>query len=270
MVNNTSNPKPFVKWVGGKRGIMPELIKRIPKQINNYFEPFVGGGALFYEMSNHPSYAYLSDINFPLIACYNNIKYNLKSLIEKLSQHKEKHSEEYYYIARSSQDNFSNSGTVENSALFIYLINTCFNGLYSTNKKGEFNTSSGKRKNPKIFDEENLKRISYLLKYADISHKDFAEITPQKNDFVYFDPPYHNTTVKYTNDGFSENDQIRLRDFALELSRAGVNVMISNANTDFINKIYTKFKIEKIIAPRSLNRTNGRPTSAYEVIITNY
>lgn len=265
MINNTFKVKPFVKWVGGKRGIMPELIKRIPKDFKQYYEPFVGGGALYYEMSSRPNIAYLSDINFPLIACYNNIKYNLQSLLEKLKEHKEKHNDEYYYIARASQDNFSKAGTVENSALFIYLMSTCFNGLYRTNKKGEFNATSGKCKNPKIFDEENLKRISYLLKYADISHKDFMKITPEKGDFVYFDPPYHNTTVKYTNDGFSENDQIRLRDFAIELSKLGVNIMISNADTDFINKIYAPFKIEKILAPRCFNRTK-----AYEVLITNY
>ena len=142
---------------------------------------------------------------------------------------------------------------------------TCYNGLYRVNQKNEFNTPIGSYKAPTICDEENLVMVSEALKHADISHKDFMKITPEKGDFVYFNPPYHNTTVKYTNDSFSENDQIRLRDFAIELSKLGVNIMISNADTDFINKIYTKFKIEKIIAPRCLNRTK-----AYEVLITNY
>lgn len=271
MVNNTLTPKPFIKWVGGKRSIMCELLCRIPKQINNYFEPFVGGGALFFEIHDMVTHSYLSDLNADLIVAYTTIKTRLNELIEALKIHELNHNKEYYYQIRALQDL---SDPIKNSARFIYLMKTCYNGLYRVNQKNEFNTPIGSYKAPTIYDEENLIRVSKALKCASISYKDFMKITPEKGDFVYFDPPYHPTKkgafVKYMPNGFNEKDQIRLKDFALELSRAGVNVMISNANTDFINKIYTKFKIEKIIAPRRLNRTNGRPASAYEVIITNY
>lgn len=262
MINNTFKVKPFVKWVGGKRGIMPELIKRIPKDFKQYYEPFVGGGALFFEIHDAVAHSYISDLNVDLIVAYSTIKTRLTELIEALKIHELNHNEEYYYQIRALQDL---SNPIKNSARFIYLMKTCYNGLYRVNQKNEFNTPIGSYKAPTICDEENLVMVSEALKHADISHKDFMKITPEKGDFVYFNPPYHNTTVKYTNDSFSENDQIRLRDFAIELSKLGVNIIISNADTDFINKIYTKFKIEKIIAPRCLNRTK-----AYEVLITNY
>lgn len=264
--------KPFVKWVGGKRSIVNELLKRIPKQINNYYEPFVGGGALFFEIYNRVSHSYLSDLNVDLIISYNIIKDRTKELIECLKKHAENHSKEYYYRIRAMQDL---QDPIENSARFIYLMKTCFNGLYRVNGNNEFNTPIGSYRNPNICDLENILAVSQALKQATIKYKDFTRITPEKGDFVYFDPPYHPTSedsfTKYLSNGFNEKDQTRLRDFALELTKAGINVMISNSDVEFIANIYRKnFTINKLFVPRVVScKADGRK-SVYETLITNF
>lgn len=264
--------KPFIKWVGGKRSIMQELLRRIPKQINNYFEPFVGGGALFFEIHDAVTHSYISDLNVDLIVAYSTIKTRLTELIEALKIHELNHNEEYYYQIRALQDL---SDPIKNSARFIYLMKTCYNGLYRVNQKNEFNTPIGSYKAPTICDEENLIMVAKALKRASISYKDFMKITPEKGDFVYFDPPYHpikkDSFTKYVRNGFDEKDQTRLRDFALELSRAGVNVMISNSDAGFIIDIYRKhFKIEKVSAPRTVNCKADKRQPVFETLITNY
>lgn len=271
-MENTPFAKPFVKWVGGKRGVINEILPRIPKKINDYYEPFVGGGALFFEIYNMVNFSHLSDMNIDLIVSYNVIKENVDELIKELKIHERNHDEEYYYKIRSQQEL---SDPLENSARFIYLMKTCYNGLYRVNKSNEFNTPVGNYKNPTICDEANLKSVAKVLKCADIKYQDFTKIKPKKGDFVYFDPPYHPTSqdsfVKYVSSGFTEQDQLRLRDFALELTKKGVNVMLSNSDADFINDIYKKgFKIAKITAPRLVNCKSDKRQSVYETLITNY
>ena len=271
-MENAPFAKPFVKWVGGKRSIINEILPRIPTKINDYYEPFVGGGALFFEIHNMVNFSHLSDMNIDLVVSYNMIKENVDGLIEKLKIHATNHNEEYYYHIRSQQEL---SDPLENSARFIYLMKTCYNGLYRVNKSNEFNTPVGNYKNPTICDEENLRNVAEVLKKADIKYQDFIKINPKKGDFVYFDPPYHPTSqdsfVKYVSSGFTERDQIRLRDFALELTKKGVNVMLSNSDADFINNIYKKgFKIAKISAPRIVNCKADKRQSVYETLITNY
>lgn len=271
-IEHISQPKPFVKWVGGKRSILDEILPRIPKKINDYYEPFVGGGALFFEIYNMVNFSHLSDLNIDLIVAYNVIKNESEKLAEKLKIHEKNHNEEYYYKIRTLQEI---SDPIENSARFIYLMKTCYNGLYRVNKNNQFNTPIGSYKNPTVCDEENLKNVSKVLKYADVKYQDFTKITPKKGDFVYFDPPYHPTSqdsfVKYVSNGFSEKDQIRLRDFALELNKKGVNVMLSNSDADFVSDIYKKnFNIIKISAPRVVNCKADKRKSVYETLITNY
>lgn len=272
MLKNTIQPKPFVKWVGGKRSIINELLQRIPKQINNYYEPFVGGGALFFEIYNMVNHSYLSDLNADLVVSYNIIKNEPQKLIGLLNKHRENHNEEYYYKIRAMQ---ALQEPIENSARFIYLMKTCFNGLYRVNKKNEFNTPIGRYKNPNICDKENIFAVSQALQHATIKHQDFTKITPQKGDFVYFDPPYHPTSnssfTKYLSNGFSEKDQTRLKDFALELTKAGINIMISNSDAEFIIDIYKKnFNINKVSAPRVVNCKADKRQSVYEILITNF
>lgn len=271
-ISNNIQPKPFVKWVGGKRSIIDELLNRIPAQINDYYEPFVGGGALFFEIYNMVNHSYLSDLNVDLIVAYNIIKTEPEKLINLLKKHAENHNEEYYYKIRAMQDL---SDPIENSARFIYLMKTCFNGLYRVNKNNEFNVPIGSYENPTICDEENIFAVNKALQSATIKYQDFTKITPKKGDFVYFDPPYHPTSedsfTKYVSNGFTEKDQTRLRDFALELTKSGVNVMISNSDAEFIIDIYkTHFNINKVPAPRVVNCKADKRKSVYETLITNF
>lgn len=264
---------PFVKWVGGKRSIINELLDRIPSQINNYYEGFVGGGALFYEIHEKANNSYLSDINFDLIITYNVIKKDLGGLIEVLHEHKEKHNDTYYYKIRSKHEL---KDPIEIAARFIYLNKVCFNGLYRVNKKGEFNVPIGKYVNPGIVQETNLRNVSNVLQKAEIRLMKFDEITPEQGDFVYFDPPYHptdaNSFTSYTKSDFTEKDQIRLSDFALELTKNGVNVMLSNSNVKFIRDIYDSkhFNIDIVNAPRNVNCKPNKRGAVEEVLITNY
>lgn len=258
--------KPFVKWVGGKRGIMKSLLTYTPTQINNYYEPFVGGGALFFEIANRTKYSYLSDLNADLITCYQIIKTKPLELIEALKTHKENHCKDYYYATRSKQDL---KCFVQNTARFIYLLATCFNGLYRVNKKNIFNAAFGYYKNPNILDEDNLKSVHQVLQNTTITHQDFSKINPTKGDFVYFDSPYHDSFLEYTKDKFTEKDQERLRDFALNLSKNGINVMISNSNTKFIKDLYKNdFEIIEITTSKSINPNHRKPST--ELLIKNY
>jgi len=175
-------PKPFVKWVGGKRQLIPELIKRIPKNFNNYFEPFVGGGALFFELYNlgilKNKKAFLFDINEELINSYLVIKHSPAQLIEKLKYFKKNHNETFYYQIRNldRSEEYHTIDKITKAARFIYLNKTCFNGLYRVNKKGQFNVPIGKYKNPLIVDEENIFAVSESLQNVVIKHCDYKKV----------------------------------------------------------------------------------------------
>lgn len=265
---------PFVKWAGGKRSIIEELVKRIPSKFNDYYEPFVGGGALYFEIYQSLNKAYLSDTNLELVLAYKAIKKDTSKLTEQLKIHAKNHNEEYYYKIRSQHDL---QDPIKIVARFIYLNRTCYNGLYRVNKKGEFNVPIGRYTNPNIVQEENLKACSKALQKATINKMEFDKISPNEGDFVYFDPPYHPTIdssfTSYTSDNFTEQDQLRLRDFAMSLRKKGVMVMLSNSNTEFVVDLYKnrRFKIEVVQAPRYVNcKPSQRNTLVEEVIIYNY
>lgn len=273
--NESENGKavPFVKWAGGKRSIIGELVARLPKEFKNYFEPFAGGGALFFELYERLTAAYLSDINSDLILTYNAIKKDPERLIQLLNKHAEKHSESYYYKIRS-QD--KSKDPVEIAARFLYLNKTCYNGLYRVNKKGKFNVPIGSYKNPNIVAQDNIWACHAALQKANAHFRSFDKISPSKGDFVYFDPPYHPTDdtnfTSYTRLNFTEHDQVRLRDFALELHKHGVKVMLSNSNAKLINELYKSkpFHLHIVHAPRFVNcKPNGR-SNVEEVLITTY
>src|ERR1700722_2990428 len=197
---------PFLKWVGGKRGIINELKNRLPKKFGSYYEPFIGGGALFFETK--PKKAFLSDANLDLMLTYAVIKNNPDELIEKLKKHQKYHCEEYYYWQRKKH---SLEDSIEIAARMIYLNKTCFNGLWRVNKKGEFNVPMGSYTNPGILQEENIRACQAALQNATIEYKDYHRINPKAGDFCYFDPPYHprNETsfTAYAKNDFSEKDQ---------------------------------------------------------------
>lgn len=268
--------QPFVKWIGGKRSLLTHLHEHLPDSFNDYYEPFVGGGALFFSLGPRLATtgrrAVLSDNNFELVVAYQVIKKQPEALIEALCHHNERHCKQYYYRVREQQP----SEPVDVAARFIYLNKTCYNGLYRVNKSGEFNAPMGSYKNPNIIAAENILACSETLTFAKIQVGDFAQLEPRAGDFVYLDPPYHPTDeqsfTQYTKENFTEKDQVRLRDYVQELHRRGVFVMLSNSKCRFVEDLYRAkhFNRHVMLAPRFVNcKANGRD-KVQELLITNY
>ena len=264
---------PFVKWAGGKRSIIGELVSRLPKPFNRYWEPFVGGGALFFGIQPRPMSATLSDFNFDLMVAYNAVKREPLGLIAKLEEHAGRHGKDYYYKMRARQNL---QDPIDLAARFLYLNKTCYNGLYRVNRKGEFNVPMGSYVNPEIVPRENILACSAALAMAQLEYREFDTIRPDAGDFVYCDPPYHpvNPTsfTKYTQLEFGEQEQGRLRDFALKLHRQGVLVMLSNSDTALIRNLYrgAPWQLATVQAPRIVNcKPDGRGV-INELVITNY
>lgn len=271
-MNGDKKPEPFIKWVGGKRNLIDRIVENMPQSFENYYEPFVGGGALFFSLSDRIKKATISDRNIELMISYKVIQKHPKELIELLKLHKAKNSDSYYYEIRDKVLD----DPIETAARFIYLNKTCYNGLYRVNNKGVFNVPVGKYDNPPIFDETNIMACSKALKDTTILYGDFEQIEPSKDDFVYFDPPYHPTTeasfTKYTKEDFSEKEQIRLRDFIVSLTKKDVKVMLSNSKTDFIQNLYSAKQFCKVSvdASRMINCKSDQRNRVEEFLITNY
>lgn len=266
---------PIVKWVGGKRQLLFELLKNMPKTYNRYFEPFIGGGALFFELQ--PDNAYISDMNEELINLYSVVRDSVDELIEDLSKHEI--SKEYFLEIRNIDrtEEYSKLSNVERASRFIYLNRTCFNGMYRVNSKGEFNVPFGNYKNPRIIDENNLLNCSELLKKTEIKCADFSKIIHkvQKGDFVYFDPPYvplneTSSFTSYTKDGFDIDMQFKLREVCDELDSMGVKFMLSNSDTKLVNKLYANYEIKKVFASRQINANAAGRGKITEVLVKNY
>ena len=233
----------------------------------------MGGGALFFAIYDNIQQAFLSDKNLDLIITYNVIKRDYETLIQQLEEHKKKHNKDYYYKVRK---NHYPQDPIDIASRFIYLNKTCYNGLWRTNSKGEFNVPIGRYKDPNIVQKDNLKACNEALQCAIIEYHDFEDVMPKKNDFVYIDPPYHPTDdksfTKYTKLDFSEKDQIRLHDYIIELYKNGVKVMISNSKTEFIDDLFSEkfFNKEIIDAPRFVNCKSDKRKPVKEFIITTY
>lgn len=266
---------PIVKWVGGKRQLMFELLKNMPANYNRYFEPFIGGGALFFELQ--PENAYISDMNEELINLYSVVRDDVDGLIEDLEKHEV--SKEYFLNIRNIDrtEMFSKLSNIERASRFIYLNRTCFNGLYRVNSQGQFNVPFGNYSNPRIIDENNLKNCSELLKNTEIKVADFSEILTkvQKGDFVYFDPPYvplndTSSFTSYTKAGFDIDMQFKLRDVCDELDSMGVKFMLSNSDTKLVNELYSNYEIKKVFATRAANANADGRGKITEVLVRNY
>lgn len=277
----TSKPKPFVKWVGGKRQLLRqfrELGLYPPEDFNpitnTYYEPFVGGGAVFFDLL--PKNAELSDLNNELVIAYNVIKNNVDELIESLKKHI--YEKEYYLEVRDKK--VEDLSDVEIASRFIFLNRTGFNGLYRVNKSGQFNVPFGRHNNPAICDEGNLRRVSDALQNVTITHQDYKNIlkTAKSGDFIYLDPPYYpiNSTssfTSYTVEGFLEKEQMELRDTFVKLHKKGCFVMLSNSDTSFINELYSGLDgitVNKITAGRAINSKGSGRGKITEVLVTNY
>jgi DNA adenine methylase len=259
--------RPFVKWAGGKRSIINELLARIPEKYNEYYEPFVGGGAMFWNVPRSGK-AHISDINFHLIATYHMIRDSVEAVISKLKYHQRHHAQKYYMDARNDLSEIEDP--IEIAALFIYLNKTCYNGLYRVNKSGIFNVPIGRYESPKIVDAENLRKCSLSLAHAHIFHQGFSQIKPQRGDFVYFDPPYHETFSAYDGSGFGIREHEELATFCRRLDRNGVRFMLSNSDTSLIRELYADFTVENIDASRTISCKGTERKKENELIIRNY
>lgn len=268
---------PFLKWAGGKRQLLSEIKKHIPDNINTYYEPFVGAGAVFLDLQ--PQTAVINDINSELINCYKVIRDNPEKLILELS--KFVNSEEEFYKIRSwdKEKNYEKRSDIEKAARTIYLNKTCFNGLYRVNSKGYFNTPYGKYKNPSFIQEENIYNLSKYFKSAKIQflNKDFENVLKEakKGDFVYLDPPYYpinktSSFTSYSQNGFSEKEQIRLKSVLDILNSKGVFFLLSNSCCDFIKNLYKNYEIIEIFAKRNINSVGNKRDGVKEVLVKNF
>jgi DNA adenine methylase len=284
--------KPFLKWAGGKTQLLDEIEQRLPHslstdEIDTYVEPFVGGGAVFFHIAqnyNNIKHFYLFDINQDLINCYNAIKNNVDSLIDELRSletaflRKRSGRKGFYYEIR---DQFN---TDRSPAKLIFLNKTCYNGLYRVNRANLFNVPFGNYKNPTICNEANLRNASEILQNAEIICGDFTDSQQYINhhSFVYFDPPYRPLSptasfTSYSKDSFSEKDQIKLAEFCKQIHRKGAKFLLSNSDpknedpTDgFFETKYKGFKIERVMAVRSINCKSYRRGKINEILVTNY
>jgi len=253
---------PFLKWVGGKRQIIPSILELLPKNIKNYnyVEPFVGGGAVFFHLQ--PKKAIINDSNIELINVYEVIKNNLEDLINDLKKHK--NDSDYFYEIRAIDrtNQFAHLTNVQRASRIIYLNKTCFNGLYRVNNAGEFNATFGRYKNPNIVNEPTLKAVNKFLNSNDVKlgREDYETILKEadRSSFVYLDPPYHPISESanftgYVQAGWDIYAQVRLSKSCDELNTKGVKFLLSNSATDFIKDLYKDYKISIIKANRSIN-----------------
>jgi DNA adenine methylase len=269
--------RPFVKWAGGKRQLLPELQRHVPERFGRYIEPFVGGGALFFELSprlsaaqNAPK-ALLADVNRRLIRTYSGVRDSVEDVIELLRGYQ--HEEQFYYRVRSID--IDALGDAEVAAWFIYLNKIGFNGLYRVNRQNRFNVPFGRHKNPTICDEATLRACCRALAQVELTVADFEQIAEraEPGDLVYFDPPYVPLSVtssftKYTSDGFDQEAQIRLRDVALRLKRRGVHVLLSNSSAPFVRELYERdFELFEVSATRLVNSKATRRGAITELVI---
>ena len=268
-------PKPFLKWAGGKTNLLGQYEPLFPEWSGDYFEPFIGSGAVFFYLSARPEERnyYLSDLNREIVDAFCAVRDDVEGVIKLLAKHQQLHSKDYFYQVRGLVP--QNLSALEKAARTIYLNKTCFNGLYRVNKKGEFNVPMGNYKKPSILQIETLKAASRALSSADLSTGHYSVLVDkaQAGDFIYLDPPYHplSKTAMFTNyvaQAFGEKDQMELAEVVTALSKKGCLVMESNSNTDFIKDLYKGFKIQEVWARRSINREKSKRGAITELVVT--
>jgi DNA adenine methylase len=275
--------KPYLKWAGGKRQLLPEIKQHIPVPADGYtyYEPFVGAGAVFFAL--RPEKALINDCNTQLILTYRAIKEDVEGLIKILHGHKDHHDEQYYYEIRNLDRDtatFNRLSGTEQAARLIYLNKTCYNGLYRVNSRGLFNVPYGNYKNPVVFDETLLQQISVYLNSNDITitNIDFEQAvsTADEQSCIYFDPPYHSPDKKnftgYQPGGFGEDEQVRLRNVMLRMTDRGAKCLLSNSDTEFVRDLYRHkdFEIIPVQAKRIINSDAAGRGNVGEVLVNNW
>ncbi|MCC6201534.1 MAG: DNA adenine methylase [Gammaproteobacteria bacterium] len=273
---NHPPPRPFLKWAGGKRQLLPVLLRVVEQMApsGRYFEPFLGGGALFFALARDgrlPGAARLTDVNDHLITTYIGVRDAVDDVILLLREHARRHDEAYFYAIRAAQP----AAIPERAARVIYLNQTCFNGLYRENSKGEFNTPFGRYAKPRILDERNLRSASVALQRVDLRVADFAAATADvgQGDFVYFDPPYIPLSATsyftaYSAAGFTLAQQARLATLARTLAARGAHVVVSNSASDGVYALYRDRHVYRVQARRNVNSDASRRGEVHEALIT--
>jgi len=268
------HPRPFLKWAGGKGRLIEQYQPYFPSHIDTYYEPFLGGGAIFFHLSARIKRAVLADINPELVNVYCCVRDRVDCLIEQLQDHQRRHGHSHYYAVRQQH----HLPPVARAARLIYLNKTCYNGLYRENSKGQFNVPMGRYKMPNICNPEGLRAASQALQVARIEVWPFEQILSwagDAGDFVYFDPPYHpisatSNFTAYNRYAFSAEDQRRLQHTFARLAWRGVHSMLSNSDCAFIRELYQGFAIHTIHASRSINSNARRRGQITEVLVTSY
>lgn len=290
--------KPFLKWAGGKSQLLYEIRKYYPfnEQINKYCEPFVGAGAVLFDVLNKFSLKeiYISDINKEAINVYKVIRDDIDNLIELLdefqNEYKNINHEQRKVIYYRNREQFNilklskESSNLRKAALFIFLNKTGFNGLYRENMSGEFNVPIGSYKNPKILDKENLINVSKKLQNVKIVHGDYKESETfiDSKTFVYFDPPYRpikptSNFTAYTKSSFNDDNQIELAEFFKKMDKKSAHLLLSNSdpknydpNDNFFDDLYNDFNINRVVAKRFINSDKNNRGFVYELLINNF
>jgi DNA adenine methylase len=274
--NQISEPVawPIIKWVGGKTKLLPELLARLPPRWNRYYEPFIGGAALFFRVA--PERAVLNDWNVDLVNLYATVTEDVVAVIKRLEQHRAKHSQAHYYDTRAKWNDHDQAWpSAERAAAFVYLNKTCFNGLWRVNRSGDFNVPIGRYADPPICVPDMLHAAQSVLARAELRHGDYRDAVRdvERGDFVYFDPPYDPVTptanfTSYTANAFAADEQRALADTARRLVAKGARVMLSNSDTPFIRSIYKGFKIDRVKCARAINSNAAKRGDVDEVIMT--
>ena len=269
--------RPFLKWAGGKGQLLAQFAALYPRQVHRYIEPFVGSGAVFFDLqAKFPGLrAVLSDNNKELIDCYRAVQDDVEGLIRRLRQHKARHGKDHYYKVRGQPTDRLTAP--RRAARLIYLNKTCYNGLYRVNSRGDFNVPIGSYSSPSVFRAEALRRASRALQRVRLGVRDFGKCIrdARPGTFVYIDPPYHPVSktanfTGYTEGGFGLAEQERLSSLFAELDGKGCLVMLSNSDTRAIRKLYGGYRIETVSARRAINSNGKRRGAISELVVMNY
>lgn len=266
---------PILKWAGGKGKLLDALTSRMPARFGSYFEPFLGGGAMFFRLA--PQRALLADCNDDLMNVYRCVAWKVEAVIQRLEVHRRQHDKDHYYAVRERWNTGARAQpAADRAAAFLYLNKTCYNGLFRVNQKGHFNVPMGRYEQPRICDPEQLRAASQLLRRAELHTGHFAGQVAEARagDFVYFDPPYDPISrtasfTSYTAGCFGPDAQRELATLVLSLTRRGVHVMVSNSDTPFIRQLYRDLDIEQVAALRAINSRADARGTVNELIITN-
>lgn len=272
--------KPFLKWAGGKWNLAPQIQALLPPDLGlrTYREPFLGGGAMYFYLAKHapPKRAFLSDALGDLIATYQVVATDTQELVDALQKLKHRHSTESFYAVRERFNSERNASAVQRAAWLIYLNKTCFNGLFRTNSRGEFNVPVGRYTSPAIVDAPRLWAARNALRGADLRRAEFdhLEAEAEPGDVIYFDPPYVPLSASanfsaYADGGFDDADQLRLRDLFVRLDERGCVLALSNSDTPRVRDLYQGFEIREISVPRSISAKGKSRAPAAEVLIRN-